>query len=97
MTNKFNSEICNVITLISGPKEVKAILGKTKAQFFVDLKVGNVIECTLVLANPGRGRGLYATYIKVRNITTGTKSSDSLTMISKYLDNFELVDFIPSV
>jgi len=72
--------------------EVMAIKKKTRASFFKDLKVGDVIVLEMRLKNTtgASGGGNYASYIEVINLTQVTHVYNSQSQLLSNLDNFEL-------
>ena len=84
----------NLINMKSKLYEVKAILRKTKAKFFVDLKVGDVIQFDLDIEPIYRGRsGLRTTDVHVTNHETDVDAYCSMNMINNYIECFELEEF----
>lgn len=67
--------------------------GSTKFDFWKDLSPGQVIYVYMNLKNPGRSeRGLYASKVYVQS-ESGI-FVDSITMVSKYLNNIELEEVL---
>lgn len=78
-----------MIKLRSKVQVVSKILKKTQAIFFKNLKIGQEIEITAFVRNPGRGRGLYATSMRIGNISTGEEAEFSMTVLAGHLAKFE--------
>lgn len=81
-----------MILMTSKPMVITGIKKKTKAQFFCALEVGDVLEFSVPIKNPGHGRTLYATYITVSNMKTGMKTQASFTQLSSLLECFEVTE-----
>jgi len=80
-----------MIVLKSEKLIVNKILKKTKAQFFCDLKGGDVIQLSMDARYPGRGRnGIFAPSMVFTNLTSGITLKGKLSD-TKYLDCFEFV------
>lgn len=74
----------------SEPLVVKKILGKTKAQMFGNLKVGDRVMFSKTIEASGSHRGrTYASYIKAENLATGEFTLKSFNEIAHFLDKFE--------
>ena len=65
---------------------------RTGAEFFKDIKVGDELQFSTPLKSPGRGRGLYATYVEVKNLTQNTKTSRSLSCMVNQLKKLDLIN-----
>lgn len=78
-----------MIKLRSRVQVVSKILKKTQAAFFKNLEIGHEVEVTAFVRNPGRGRGLYATSMRIGNITTGDEAEFTMTILAKHLAKFE--------
>jgi len=78
--------------LKSEVQKVTAIKKKTKAKFFKDVKIGDLLVFELKLRNTtgASGGGNYATYISISNISQGTYTHNSQAQLLNNLDNFEL-------
>lgn len=76
------------ILLTSKPVRVIKVLKTTKAHFFKDVDEGTILNFSMPLKSPGRGRTLYATYVTVENVATGEKTQYSLTQLS-IMANYE--------
>jgi len=64
--------------------------GKTKFNFWTNLKVDDTILVYMYLESPGRTRtGVYTTDIYFQNFTTLEKFNCSLTQATNYLKNLE--------
>lgn len=81
-----------MIYLISPIITIKEIKKKTRAEFFRDLVVGDRLEFSTQLKNPGHGRGLYATTVTIKLVGTDLKTNGSISQICNVLENFELVE-----
>lgn len=79
----------DMIKLRSKVQVVSKIIKKTQAIFFKNLKIGHEIEITAFVRNPGRGRGLYATSMRIGNITTGEEAEFTMTVLAGHLAKFE--------
>ena len=64
---------------------------RTGAEFFKDIKVGDELQFYTPLKNPGRGRGLYATYVTIYNLTQNTATMRSLTDMETRLKKLDLI------
>ena len=79
-----------MILLTSKTLVVKNILKTTKATLFTDLVVGDKILISVPLKNPGHGRGLYATYLTVKNLNNNCSTRLSFSQLSNILKCFEI-------
>lgn len=60
--------------------------GKSKFEFWNKLDIGDILEFRISINAPGSNRGqLYATQVYVKNLTSGMKFNDSLTLMTNYL------------
>ena len=69
-----------------------AIKKKSKAQGFVALEVGDVLEFTIPIKAAGyywRNKGTLASYIKIKNTRTGEDGYQTFNKIDKLLKNYE--------
>lgn len=79
--------------LTSAIYRVTAIKKATKAKLFADIREGDLLRFSMELGDPGRGRGLYASYVTVENLTQGTSDdSKSQSQVAPLLANFELAE-----
>lgn len=79
--------------LRSAHHTVKAILKKTRAEFFKDIEVGDTLQVVMVLDTKARGgSGLYATRLAISNVRKKTSVTKSQTEMAKLLANFELYE-----
>jgi hypothetical protein len=80
------------IVMMSEVYRITRIVKPTKAEFFRNLKVGNLVRFSMEMKGPGRtGRsGVYASYIKIHNLSTGSYTSRSMNELDNRLENFEL-------
>lgn len=82
------------IALTSKPYRIAAIKKPTKAVLFGDMEVGDVIQFTMNMQRAGQasGGGVYASIVKVDNLTKGTSDkSKSQTEVTKIIQNcFEI-------
>jgi len=78
-----------MIKLRSKVQVVSKLLKKTQAVFFKNLETGHEIEITAFVRSPGRGRGLYATSMRIENITTGEEAEFTMTVLAGHLAKFE--------
>jgi hypothetical protein len=67
--------------------------GQSKFPFWKELKAEDVLVLSVKLASPGRtSRGLYATEVKIQNVTQNTSFRASLTETSKYLSRIKYAE-----
>ncbi len=71
---------------------VKSIHKKTKAKFFEDLHVGDLLQVEMELRHTGSasGGGTYASYMTVRNLSKDTSVVNSQSQLVNNLRNFEI-------
>lgn len=69
----------------------KSRVRKTKAQFFKDVEVGDWFKLEYTLKDPGHGRGLYASEIKIVRLSDGLSGSFSPTMMENYLTGYRKI------
>lgn len=75
--------------------EVKApYSGQSKFVFWNDIQVGDHLLVLVLLTNPGRNNGLYATSVYVENVRTGQYLLKSITEMEKYLQKIDLVPVV---
>jgi len=79
----------STIVLKSGLMKITKIVKKSQAGMFKNLKVGDIIECSVDVAYAGRNGGSHATYMDVRNVQTGEKTSKSFNQLPSILSQFE--------
>jgi hypothetical protein len=76
------------ITMRSNPIMITGIVKPTKAMFWKDRKVGDIVVFEYTLVDPGRNRGLYATRLKV--MCGDDELTDTPTSFSARIKSFEL-------
>lgn len=79
------------IELTSATYRVTAIVKKTKANLFQDIRVGDLIRFESTLKYAGRAsRGAYASYVSVVNVTQGTSATLYVSEVSARVSCFEI-------
>jgi len=81
------------IVMISPNYRIARIVKKTRAKLFGEMREGDLIRFKSRLHHAGSasGGGVYATYITVENVTQGTSTTQSQSIITNILRNsFEL-------
>ncbi|MGG1263755.1 hypothetical protein [Brevibacillus laterosporus] len=81
------------ITMTSVVLEIVEIKNKTKAKFFKDVEVGDKLCFSVDMEHSGSasGGGVYATYVKVENLSKGTYAYKSQSEMVNILSRlFEL-------
>ena len=78
------------ISMTSKEYTVTDILRHTKAKFWQDIEQDDILRFSVMLRDPGRGRGLYATMVTINNLTKGTYNQASLTETDKYRRYFHM-------
>lgn len=63
----------------------------SKDSFWKDMMEGETLTLSIKLKAPGYGRGLYATNVVVTKLSDGTYTSNSITMIEKYMSNLDYI------
>lgn len=86
-------DIVDKIILKSDILEVTKIKRKTKAKMFENLIAGSKLKFIVPIEYAGRNHGTYATYITIKNIDTGEKTTSSFNQITRILDAFEFKYF----
>lgn len=68
--------------------------GRSKFDFFTNLKEGDVIELSIEIEPIRRGShsGLYATMVKMKNLTSKASFSASLTETTNYLSKMQYTE-----
>lgn len=82
------------IIMRSNPHKVTKIKKKTRAQFFEDIEVGDVLIFQSSVRGPGRGRGTYAGTIVTMNQTKDTAKAKTPNQLDDILENFTLEEVI---
>lgn len=78
------------ITLSSNITVIKVYSGKSKFDFWKNLKVGDVIKISLELESTGSNRGIsYTPCVRLKNIMTFENFASSLNDIVKYLGKID--------
>lgn len=72
--------------------QITAIKKPTTARFFKDFKIGTRFSINMQIIKPGRGRGLYASYVEITNHTTSTSTTRSITDLVNRLDIFDFLE-----
>ena len=68
---------------------VVEVISKTNAQFFKELKVGDMLEFSTVLRGQGRGNnGTYAQNVVIKNVHTGETVVKTFNRLNSILNNF---------
>lgn len=81
------------IMMTSRPMMVTAIKKKTQAEMLKDVERGDVLQFSIPLKSAGRGRGTYASDVRIDNVTKGTHTYKTLTIASATVYNsFELME-----
>ena len=65
--------------------------GKSKFEFWMNIKVNDVLNVSINFEVLGRGRGLYAPTIEVKNLTQETSIQVGWNDGIKYLQKMELI------
>jgi hypothetical protein len=71
---------------------IKTINKKTKAKFFEDVSVGDLLQVSMELRHTGSasGGGTYASYLTIKNLSNGTSTINSQSQLVNNLKNFEI-------
>lgn len=77
------------IVMKSKPQKVTAVR-KTQAQFWKDVKVGDVLVFSQDVKGQGSGRGLYAVGLTITNVTQGTVAVNTMNQATNNMRGFEL-------
>jgi len=77
------------IKLESKKYKINKKLKVTKAKMFKDCFESDILQFSIYLKDPGRGRNLYATYVFIENITRNISVYKTLSELEKILKNFE--------
>ena len=82
------------IILSSHKHIVTGISKKSSGQFWKDVQIGHELQFSVCLDAVGRGRGLYATYFTVRNLTNGTQCIQSSNQMAMPLSRLTLRELV---
>jgi hypothetical protein len=83
----------NPIILKSEIQTVTAIVGKTKAKMFGNLKIGSKVQFSIPIRYAGSNRGsTHASYVDCTNLETGEETALSFNQLPTMLKNFVLTE-----
>ena len=70
--------------------------GKTKFDFWLNIKENDLLEISLKLSPTGHGYGgrIYAPLIYAENLRTGEKFGDTINLFQKYLGKISYIEQI---
>ena len=69
---------------------IEDVIRSTKAKFYQDLRVGDVLLLEVPIRDPGRGRSVYATSVLITNKRDDSKFRDTMTSCVRYLSYFNI-------
>ena len=79
-----------MIVMKSSEYVVIRIKGKTQAEMFKDVEVGDKLQFSIPLKHAGGSRGTHASYITAKNLTKNSLTKRSFNQLPGLLERFEL-------